>query len=74
MSKTKNSSKSRTSSGNQIYEDSWKLAAKELLYPKNKLNYSEEELIRLKKLIIVSPPPLELRRIVRKKFKTSNIY
>ena len=59
-------SNSRTYSKNQIYEDSWELAGKELLFPKNKFNYTDEELIRLKKLIIISPPPLEYRRIVRK--------
>jgi hypothetical protein len=59
-------SNSRTSSKNQIFEDSWELAGKELLFPKNKFNYTDEELIRLKKLIIISPPPLEYRRIVRK--------
>jgi hypothetical protein len=68
MSKNKNSSKSRTSS-DHIYEDSWELAGKELLFPKNKLNYTEEELIRLKKLIIISPPPIEYRKIVRKNLK-----
>ena len=68
MSKSKNSSKSRSSSG-QNYEDSWDLAGKELLFPKNKLNYTEEELIRLKKLIIISPPPIEYRKIVRKNLK-----
>ncbi len=68
MSKSKNSSKSRSSSG-QTFEDSWELAGKELLLPKNKLNYTEEELIRLKKLIIISPPPIEYRKIVRKILK-----
>ena len=68
MSKSKNSSKSRSSSG-QNYEVSWDLAGKELLFPKNKLNYTEEELIRLKKLIIISPPPIEYRKIVRKNLK-----
>ncbi len=68
MSKTKNSSRSSSSSG-QIYEDSWELAGKELLFPKNKFNYTEEELIRLKKLIIISPPPIEYRKIVRKNLK-----
>ena len=68
MSKSKNSSKSRSSSG-QTFEDSWELAGKELLFPKNKLNYTEEELIRLKKLIIISPPPIEYRKIVRKNLK-----
>ena len=59
---------------NQIFDDSWELAGEELLFPKDKLNYTEQELIRLKKLLIISPPPLDYRRIVRKKFKTSNIY
>ena len=59
---------------NQIFDDSWELAGEELLFPKDKLNYTEQELIRLKKLLIISPPPLDYRRIVRKKIKTSNIY
>ena len=59
---------------NQIFDDSWELAGEELLFPKDKLNYTDQELIRLKKLLIISPPPLDYRRIVRKKFKTSNIY
>ena len=45
-------------------EDNWSLAAKELLYPKYKYSYTEQELIRLKRLIIFSPPPLEIRRKV----------
>ena len=68
MSKKKNLSKSKNAS-HQVFEDSWELAGKELLFPKNKLNYTEEELIRLKKLIIISPPPIEYRKIVRKNLK-----
>ena len=49
----------------QILQDSWELAGDELLFPKDKLNYSEEELKRLKKLLIISPPPPEHRKIVR---------
>ena len=56
-------------SHNEIIEDSWELAGNELLFPKDKLNYTELELIRLKKLLIVSPPPLEHRRVVRKKIR-----
>ena len=74
MSKKKNLSKSTNVQKHQVFEDSWELAVDELLFPKDKLNYTEEELIRLKKLLIVSPPPLEYRRIVRKIIKTSNIY
>ena len=63
MSKNINSSKSLNS---QILEDNWALAAKQLLYPKYKYSYTDQELIRLKRLIIFSPPPLEIRRKVRK--------
>ena len=63
MSKNINSSKSLNS---QIFEDNWALAAKQLLYPKYKYSYTDQELIRLKRLIIISPPPLEIRRKVRK--------
>ena len=61
-------------SHNEFIEDSWELAGNELLFPKDKLNYTEEEINSLKKLLIVIPPPLDYRRIVRKKIKTSNIY
>ena len=74
MSKKNNLSKSSKAPKPQVFEDSWELAGNELLFPKDKLNYTEQELIRLKKLLIISPPPLDYRRIVRKKFKTSNIY
>ena len=62
MSKNIHSQKSLNSN---ILEDNWSLAAKELLYPKYKYSYTEQELIRLKRLIIFSPPPLEIRRKVR---------
>ena len=68
MSKNSSSSKSINS---LTFEDSWDLAAKQLLYPKYKHSYTEQELIRLKRLIIFSPPPLEIRRKVRKKNKNS---
>ena len=61
MSKNLRSQKSLNSN---IFEDNWSLAAKELLYPKYKYSYTEQELIRLKRLIIFSPPPLEIRRKV----------
>ena len=61
MSKNLRSQKSLNSN---ILEDNWSLAAKELLYPKYKYSYTEQELIRLKRLIIFSPPPLEIRRKV----------
>jgi hypothetical protein len=63
MSKNLHSQKSLNSN---IFEDNWPLAAKQLLYPKYKYSYTEQELIRLKRLIIFSPPPLEIRRKVRK--------
>ena len=69
MSKKNNPSRASKASKPQIFEDSWELAGNELLFPKDKLNYTEQELIRLKKLLIVSPPPLEHRRVVRKKIK-----
>ena len=68
MSK-KNISSKNSKSHNELIEDSWELAGNELLFPKDKLNYTEQELIRLKKLLIVSPPPLEHRRVDRKKIK-----
>jgi hypothetical protein len=74
MSKKNNLPKIKKTQKNNVHEDNWELAGEELLFPKDKLNYTEEELIRLKKLLIVSPPPLEYRRIVRKIIKTSNIY
>ena len=74
MSKKNNLPKIKKIQKNNVHEDNWELAGEELLFPKDKLNYTEEELIRLKKLLIVSPPPLEYRRIVRKIIKTSNIY
>ena len=61
MSKNLRSQKSLNSN---TLEDNWSLAAKELLYPKYKYSYTEQELIRLKRLIIFSPPPLEIRRKV----------
>ena len=68
MSKNSSSSKSINS---LTFEDTWDLAAKQLLYPKYKYSYTEQELVRLKRLIIFSPPPLEIRRKVRKKNKNS---
>ena len=49
------------------------LASKELLYPKYKFSYTEQEKIRLKRLIIFSPPPIEIRRKVRLKNKNFNL-
>ena len=68
MSKNSGSSKSINSF---LFEDTWDLAAKQLLNPKYKYSYTEQELIRLKRLIIFSPPPIEIRRKVRKKNKNS---
>jgi hypothetical protein len=67
MSIKNNLPKVTKSSKTQSFEDSWELAGQELLFPKDKLNYTEQELIRLKKLLIICPPPIEYRRIVRKK-------
>ena len=61
MSKISNVTKS---SNSQIFEDTWDLASKQLLNKKNKYSFTEQELIRLKRLLIFSPPPLEVRRKV----------
>ena len=61
MSKISNVTKS---SNSQIFEDTWDLASKQLLNKKNKYSFSEQELIRLKRLLIFSPPPLDIRRKV----------
>ena len=61
MSKNSGSSKSINS---LIFEDTLDLATKQLLNIKYKYSYTEQELIRLKRLIIFSPPPLEIRRKV----------
>ena len=57
----------------KIFEDTWELASKELLYPKYKFSYTDQEKIRLKRLIIFSPPPIEIRRKVRLKNKNFNL-
>ena len=49
----------------QTFEDNWDLASKHLLFPKYKYSYTEQELVRLKRLLILSPPPLKIRRKVR---------
>ena len=61
MSKISNVTKS---SNSQIFEDTWDLASKQLLNKKNKYSFIEQELIRLKRLLIFSPPPLDIRRKV----------
>ena len=61
MSKISNSTKS---SNSQTFEDTWDLASKQLLNKKNKYSFTEQELIRLKRLLIFSPPPLDIRRKV----------
>ena len=61
MSKISNINKS---SNSQIFEDTWDLASKQLLNKKNKYSFTDQELIRLKRLLIFSPPPLEVRRKV----------
>ena len=61
MSKISNVTKS---SNSQIFEDTWDLASKQLLNKKNNYSFTEQELIRLKRLLIFSPPPLDIRRKV----------
>ena len=65
----KNINSSKTLNSQLSLEDNWELAAKQLLYPKYKYSYTEQELIRLKRLIVFSPHPLEIRRKVRTKIK-----
>ena len=69
MSRKKSYSKGLKQQNDQSFEDSWELVGEELLFPKDKLDYSEKEKIRLKKLLILSPPPIEYRRTVRKILK-----
>ena len=74
MSKKNNLPQIKKTQKNKVHEDNWELAGEELLFPKDKLNYNEQELIRLKKLLIISPPPIECRKIVSQLFKTSYNY
>jgi hypothetical protein len=45
-------------------EITWESLGNELLFPKNKFEFTTEEKILVKKLLFKSPPPLEYRRKV----------
>ncbi len=49
-------------------EISWETSGDELLFRKNKFEFTNEEKILVKKLLLKSPPPLEYRRKVRHLF------
>ena len=49
-------------------EITWELIGDELLFRKNKFEFTNEEKILVKKLLLKSPPPLEYRRKVRHLF------
>ena len=45
-------------------EITWETVGPELLFHKNKFEFTKEEKILVKKLLLKSPPPLEYRRKV----------
>jgi hypothetical protein len=49
-------------------EITWESIGDELLFRKNKFEFTNEEKILVKKLLLKSPPPLEYRRKVRHLF------
>ena len=49
---------------NKQDEITWESIGDELLFRKNKFEFTKEEKILLKKLLLNSPPPLEYRRKV----------
>lgn len=49
-------------------EITWESIGDELLFRKNKFEFTNEEKILIKKLLLKSPPPLEYRRKVRHLF------
>ena len=49
-------------------EITWESIGAELLFRKNKFEFTNEEKILVKKLLLKSPPPLEYRRKVRHLF------
>ena len=49
-------------------EITWESICDELLFRKNKFEFTNEEKILVKKLLLKSPPPLEYRRKVRHLF------
>ena len=53
---------------NKQDEITWESIGDELLFRKNKFEFTNEEKILVKKLLLKSPPPLEYRRKVRHLF------
>ena len=49
-------------------EITWESIGDELLFRKNKFEFTNEEKILVKKLLLKSPPPLQYRRKVRHLF------
>ena len=49
-------------------EITWESIGDELLFRKNKFEFTNDEKILVKKLLLKSPPPLEYRRKVRHLF------
>ena len=49
-------------------EITWESIGDDLLFRKNKFEFTNEEKILVKKLLLKSPPPLEYRRKVRHLF------
>ena len=54
-------------------EITWESIGDELLFRKNKFEFSIEEKSLVKKLLMKSPPPLEYRRKVSKLFFLNNL-
>ena len=46
-------------------EITWETVGDELFYRKNKFEFTNEEKLLIKKLLLKSPPPLQYRRKVR---------
>ena len=46
-------------------EITWETVGDELFYHKNKFEFTNEEKLLIKKLLLKSPPPLQYRRKVR---------
>ena len=49
---------------NEKKEMTWESMGDELFYHKNKFEFTNEEIIIIKKLLLKSPPPLQYRRKV----------
>ena len=61
-------------SSNYEEELSWESVGDELLFHKDKFEFTNDEKKLIKKLLLRSPPPLQYRRKVRiKNFKKKNI-